>query len=197
MCVPWGLIYDKLVSSVSSNGMAPNRHWSIICISDGPVQWHMQGLPCPVLSPPPPPPPPRIEDRMSKFLNERIVNLLSMNFHMKVCSTRIYIQRSRLRRPISKIRMILLMDAKTWMTSLIIMFAVRPICLQDSIFKMSSESPDMYIYIYTHTSICLIYHFETWRFFTSSSLIISSCRLKNQSWSNVGTGSLFYLDRVC
>ena len=27
------------------------------------------------------------------------------------------------------------------MTSLIIMFAVRPICVQDSIFKMSSESP--------------------------------------------------------
>ena len=50
-------------------------------------------------------------------------------------------QRSRLRRPISKIRMILLMDAKTRMTSLIIMFAVRPICVQDSIFKMSSESP--------------------------------------------------------
>ena len=51
-------------------------------------------------------------------------------------------QRSRLRRPISKIHMILLMDAKTWMTSLIIMFAVRPICVQDSIFKMSSESPE-------------------------------------------------------
>ena len=33
------------------------------------------------------------------------------------------------------------MDAKIWMTSLIIMFAVRPICVQDSIFKMSSESP--------------------------------------------------------
>ena len=41
----------------------------------------------------------------------------------------------------SKISMILLMDAKTWMTSLIIMFAVRAICVQDSIFKMSSESP--------------------------------------------------------
>ena len=52
-------------------------------------------------------------------------------------------QRSRFRRPISKIRMILLMDAKTWMTSLIIMFAVRPICHQDSTFKMSSESPVM------------------------------------------------------
>ena len=51
------------------------------------------------------------------------------------------IQRSRLRRPISKIRMILLMDAKIWMTSLIIMFAMHPICVQDSIFKMSSESP--------------------------------------------------------
>ena len=50
-------------------------------------------------------------------------------------------QRSRLSRPISKIRMILLMDAKIWMTSLIIMFAVRAICIQDSIFKMSSESP--------------------------------------------------------
>ena len=53
----------------------------------------------------------------------------------------IMIQRSRLRRPISKISMILLIDAKTWMTSLIIMFAVRSICVQDSIFKMSSESP--------------------------------------------------------
>ena len=30
---------------------------------------------------------------------------------------------------------------KIWMTSLITMFAVRPICVQDSIFKMSSESP--------------------------------------------------------
>ena len=50
-------------------------------------------------------------------------------------------QRSWLRRPISKICMILLMDAKIWMTSLIIMFAVRPICVQDSIFKMCSESP--------------------------------------------------------
>ena len=51
------------------------------------------------------------------------------------------IQRSRLHRPISKIRMILLMDAKIWMTSSIIMFAVRPIFIQDSIFKMSSDSP--------------------------------------------------------
>ena len=50
-------------------------------------------------------------------------------------------QRSRLRRPISKIRMVLLMDSKIWMTSLIIMFAVRPTCVQDSLFKMSSESP--------------------------------------------------------
>ena len=63
------------------------------------------------------------------------------------------IQRSRLRRPISKIRMILLMDAKTWMTSLIIMFAVRPICVQDSIFKMSSESSVIYIYIYILQSL--------------------------------------------
>ena len=51
-------------------------------------------------------------------------------------------QRSRLRRPISKICMILLMDTKIWMTSLIIMFVVRPICVQHSIFKMSSESPE-------------------------------------------------------
>ena len=50
-------------------------------------------------------------------------------------------QRSRLRRPISKICMVLLMDAKIWMTSLIIMFAVRPTCVQDSLFKMPSESP--------------------------------------------------------
>ena len=55
----------------------------------------------------------------------------------KVCTD----QRSRLCRPISKIRLILLMDAKTWMTSLIIMFALCPICVQDYIFKMSSESP--------------------------------------------------------
>ena len=54
-------------------------------------------------------------------------------------------QRSRLRRPISKIRMILLMDAKTSMISLIIMFAVHPICVQDSIFKMSSESSDRWL----------------------------------------------------
>ena len=33
------------------------------------------------------------------------------------------------------------MDAKTWMLYLIIMFAVRPICVQDSTFKMSSASP--------------------------------------------------------
>ena len=50
-------------------------------------------------------------------------------------------QRSRLRCPISKIRMILMMDAKIWMVSLIIMFAVPPICAQDAIFKMSSMSP--------------------------------------------------------
>ena len=31
---------------------------------------------------------------------------------------------------------ILLMDAKIWMVSLMIMFAVRPICTQDAIFKM-------------------------------------------------------------
>ena len=42
---------------------------------------------------------------------------------------------------ISKIRMILLMDAKIWMVSLIIMFAVRPICTRDAIFKISSVSP--------------------------------------------------------
>ena len=38
------------------------------------------------------------------------------------------------------------MDAKTWMTSLIIMFAVRPMCVQDSIFKMSSESSDVWLF---------------------------------------------------
>ena len=53
-------------------------------------------------------------------------------------------QRSRLRRPISKIRMILLMDAKISIVTKIIMFAVRPICTQDAIFKMSSVSPDIY-----------------------------------------------------
>ena len=53
-------------------------------------------------------------------------------------------QRSRLCRPNSKIRMILLMEAKIWLTCLIIMFTVHPICVQDSIFKMSSpsESPE-------------------------------------------------------
>ena len=34
------------------------------------------------------------------------------------------------------------MDAKIRMAPLIIMFAVRPTCAQDSIFKMSSESPE-------------------------------------------------------
>ena len=53
-----------------------------------------------------------------------------------------YLSIYRLRRPISKICMVLLMDAKIWMTSLIIMFAVRPTCVQDSLFKMSSESPE-------------------------------------------------------
>ena len=43
--------------------------------------------------------------------------------------------------PSAKYAWFLLMDAKTRMASLIIMFAVRPICVQDSIFKMSSESP--------------------------------------------------------
>ena len=66
------------------------------------------------------------------------VHFNGLLFKTPNCST----QRSRLRRPISKIRIILLMDAKIWMASLIIMFAVRPICVQDSIFKMSSESPE-------------------------------------------------------
>ena len=39
-------------------------------------------------------------------------------------------------------RMILLMDAKIWMLSLIIMFAVHLICAKDTIFKMSSVSPE-------------------------------------------------------
>ena len=51
------------------------------------------------------------------------------------------IKRSRLCCPISKICMILLMDAKIWMVTLIIMFAVSPICTQNAIFKMSSVSP--------------------------------------------------------
>ena len=49
-------------------------------------------------------------------------------------------QLSRLCHPISKIRMILLMDVKIWMVSLIIIFTVRPIYAQDAIFKMSSTS---------------------------------------------------------
>ena len=52
-------------------------------------------------------------------------------------------QRSRLRRPISKICRILLMDAKMWMVPLIIIFAVCSICTQDAIFKMSSVSPGL------------------------------------------------------
>ena len=43
--------------------------------------------------------------------------------------------------PISKICMFLLMDAKISMISLIIVFAMHPICFQDFIFKMSSTSP--------------------------------------------------------
>ena len=69
-------------------------------------------------------------------------NVFSCIKHLEKIYLNIY-QRSRLRRPISKIRMVLLMDAKIWMTSLIIMFAVRPTCVQDSLFKMSSESPDL------------------------------------------------------
>ena len=47
------------------------------------------------------------------------------------------------------------MDAKTWMTSLIIMFAVRPICVQDSIFKMSSESPVCHFALKTDPVSCV------------------------------------------
>ena len=64
--------------------------------------------------------------------------------HHQNCLTNHHQQRSRLRHPISKIRMILLMDAKIWIISLIIMFAVHPICAQDAIFKMSSVSPDQH-----------------------------------------------------
>ena len=60
------------------------------------------------------------------------------------------LQRSRLRRPISKIRMVLPRDAIIWMTSLMIMFAVRPTCVQDSLFKMSSESPVLVHYMETN-----------------------------------------------
>ena len=35
-----------------------------------------------------------------------------------------------------------MMDAKISLVSLVIMFAVRPICAQDDLFKMSSVSPD-------------------------------------------------------
>ena len=47
---------------------------------------------------------------------------------------------------ISKTHMFLLMDAKIQMISLIIMFAVHPICIQDSIFKISSTSHDLVLY---------------------------------------------------
>ena len=63
------------------------------------------------------------------------------------------LQRWRLRRPISNIRMVLLMDSKIWMTSLIIMFAVRPTCVQDSLFKMSSKSPALHILQKWHQSL--------------------------------------------
>ena len=64
--------------------------------------------------------------------------ILEMTFFIKLGVSD---QHSRLRRPISKIRMILLMDTNIWIISLKIMFAVRPICAQDAIFKMSSVSP--------------------------------------------------------
>ena len=50
-------------------------------------------------------------------------------------------QCSRWRRPVNKMRMFLQMDAKIWTISVVIMFAVRPICIQDSIFKKSNASP--------------------------------------------------------
>ena len=49
-------------------------------------------------------------------------------------------QCSRWHHPISKICRFLLMDEKIWMISLIIMFALGPICVQDSVFKMYSLS---------------------------------------------------------
>ena len=45
--------------------------------------------------------------------------------------------------PLAKYACFWQMDAKIWMISLIIMLAVRPICVQDSFFKMSSSSPDV------------------------------------------------------
>ena len=36
-------------------------------------------------------------------------------------------------------------DAKIWIVSLMIMFAVRPVWAQDAIFKMSSVSPEKYL----------------------------------------------------
>ena len=39
--------------------------------------------------------------------------------------------------------MFLLTDANIWMISMIIMFAVRPMCIQNSIFKMSDASPSL------------------------------------------------------
>ena len=60
----------------------------------------------------------------------------------------------RLHCPISKICTILLMNPKTWMVSLIIMFAVSPICAQDAIFKMSSVSP---VHVYTSITIFITF----------------------------------------
>ena len=85
---------------------------------------------------------------------------LVLNTFVKCVEWKLH-QRSRLRRPISKIRMILLMDAKTWMTSLIIMFAVRPICVQDSICKISSESPVHFFQLLPHLAMSIMTYMVT------------------------------------
>ena len=65
------------------------------------------------------------------------------HWHLEKGGSKIYIPHIEYI-PLSKIRMFLQMDAKIWMISLIIMLAVCPICVQDSIFKMSGASPDHY-----------------------------------------------------
>ena len=93
-------------------------------------------------------------DKIQKSIHELFVFHIQLmlkngNLFRKLNIWQAY-QRLRLRHPISKIRTNLLMDAKIWMTSLIIMFAVRPICVQDSIFKMSSESPAYDLWLFKH-----------------------------------------------
>ena len=109
------LFISKLTIIGSDNGLLPGRRQAII--------WTNAGI--------------LLIGPLGTNFSEILIKIHTFPFK------KMHLQRSRLRRPISKIRRILLMDAETWMMSLIIMFAVRPIYVQDSIFKMSSGSPDL------------------------------------------------------